>query len=451
MRIEMPIDVEYVLNKLTENGHDAYIVGGCVRDSIMNRVPKDWDVTTSANPEEVISLFEKTIPTGLKHGTVTVIVGDSHIEVTTFRIDGEYSDNRKPDEVIFTNSLEEDLKRRDFTINAMAYNDEDGLIDLFDGITDIEYKLIRFVGEPEERIEEDALRMLRAIRFCSQLGFRLDIYSFNAIVKNHWKINNVSKERIAMELNKILLSDKPSIGLENLHVTELLKEISYELELCDINQNNPYHIHGLFKHIKIATDCIENKLHLRLSAFLHDIGKPHVITTDENHINHFYDHAKVSADMSRGFLKRLKYDNKTIDTVCKLVYHHDRQITATESSVKRTLNKLNGDVQLFRDLIELKIADSLAQNPIYTRERLKNAQDILNMLDYVIEKEQAFKVKHLKINGFDLIKIGFMKKEIGDTLDVLLEQVMSGKLENEHDKLIKFAQCSYDFKLFGDK
>lgn len=443
MRIEMPIDVEHVINTLKNNGHDAYIVGGCVRDSIMNRIPNDWDITTSATPDEVINLFDKTIPTGLKHGTITVVIADSHIEVTTFRIDGKYSDNRKPDEVTFTNSLEEDLKRRDFTINAMVYNHEEGLIDIFNGQQDIESGLIKFVGEAEERIEEDALRMLRAVRFCSQLKFRLDICAFNAIDKNGWKLVGISGERIAMELNKILLSDRPSIGIQCLENTGLLGEISYELEYCDIPQNNPYHVYGVLKHLKVTTDCIENKLHLRLAALLHDIGKPYVITTDENHIDHFYDHAKTSADMTRVLLRRLRYDNKTVETVCKLVYNHDRQISNTETSIKRTLNRLDGDVQLFRDLIELKIADSLAQNPVYTRERLKHANDILVTLDKIIEQEQAFKVSQLNINGNDLIKIGFKGREIGDILNVLLEQVITGRLPNTYDRLFEFSKLSF--------
>lgn len=443
MRIEMPIDVEYVINTLKNNGHDAYIVGGCVRDSILNMIPNDWDITTSATPDEVMNLFDKTIPTGLKHGTVTVVIENSHIEITTFRIDGKYSDNRKPDEVTFANSLEEDLKRRDFTINAMAYNHEEGLIDIFNGREDIESGLIRFVGDANERIEEDALRMLRAVRFCSQLKFRLDIHAFNAINKNSWKLIKISGERISMEFNKILLSERPSIGIQCLEDTGLLGDVSWQLEHCDIPQNNPYHIYGVLKHLMVTTDCIDNKLHLRLAALLHDIGKPYVVTTDKNNINHFYDHAKNSADMARIFLKKLRYDNKTIDTVCKLIYHHDREINNTETSVKRTLAKLDGDVQLFRDLIELKIADSLAQNPIYTRQRLKHANDLLITLDKVIEQQQAFKVNQLDINGFDLIKIGFRGKEIGEILNALLEQVISGRLPNTRERLCEFSKLTY--------
>lgn len=450
MKIEMPNEVRIVLDKLKENGYEGYLVGGCVRDSIMNRVPNDWDITTNAKPEQIMDVFENTIPTGLKYGTITVVIDDFNIEVTTYRTDGFYADGRHPDTINFANSLEEDLKRRDFTINAMAYNDEYGLIDLFDGKQDIKEGIIKFIGEPIDRIEEDSLRMLRAVRFCSQLNFRIDYIGFNAILENSWKLIRISKERVSGELNKILLSDRPSIGINCLDQTGLLHSISFELANCDIPQNNPYHVYGLLKHLMVTTDCIENKLHLRLSALLHDIGKPEVISTDENNIDHFYDHVKASESIARMLLTTLKYDNKTIDKVCKLILYHDRQIGNSELSIKRTLNLLDGDVALFKDLIELKIADSLAQNPLYTRERLNHANNILKTLENIIMEEQAFKVKHLKINGFDLIKIGFRGRQIGEILKVLLEQVMSGRLQNTNEQLAEYSKLIYNSNILGE-
>lgn len=450
-KINIPNNINKVLETLMNNGYEAYVVGGCVRDSILNRVPKDWDVTTNALPEDVIKLFDKTIPTGLKHGTVTVVINNENIEVTTYRIDGDYLDNRKPESVIFTNNLQEDLARRDLTINAMAYNYKNGLIDIFNGLEDINDKVIRFVGNPNLRIEEDALRMLRAIRFSSQLGFKLDFRGYTAIRSNAQSILNISNERIQSELNKILLSDHMNVGLHLLDSTNLLTCILPELIKCKIPQNNPYHIYSVFEHSLCATTCIENELHLKLAALFHDIGKPYCISIDEDGIHHFYGHEHESARIAYDILRSLRYDNKTINHVILLIKFHDVTIGENKKSIKRLLNKLKGDSELFKDLLKLKSADILSQNPKYTKDRLIKLQNVECILNQILTEQQAFTVKDLNISGYDLLEIGFKGKEIGIVLNKLLDRVIEDEELNIHAKLYSLAELDFQMLRKGEK
>lgn len=437
VRIEMPQDVKFIINTLMNNGYEACIVGGCVRDSILNKAPKDWDITTKAKPEEVIKLFDKVVLTGLKHGTVTVIVNKENYEVTTYRTDGEYEDNRHPKDVQFVSSLKEDLARRDFTINAMAYNEKDGLVDYFGGMKDLNDKIIKTVGEAKKRFNEDALRMLRAIRFSAQLDFNIDENLLNTVKELKDNIKNISKERIRDEFNKILLNDPRRIDI--LRKCELLEYIIQGISaIYDFKQNNPYHVHDLYNHTIIATQSIDPVLHLRLTMILHDLGKVKTKTIDETGSYHFYAHAKKSVEMAEKILKNLKYDNETKSKVLTLIQYHDCTLK-TKISIKRMLSRIGEN--LLRDLIKVQKADVLSQNPIYIKERLANLVDVENILNSILIQNECFNLKDLKLNGEDLISLGFNKgKEIGKTLNYLLELVLKDPSLNEKEGLINIVK-----------
>lgn len=437
VKIYIPQDVKFIINTLMNNGYESYIVGGCVRDSILEKHPKDWDITTKANPEEVVKLFDKVVLTGLKHGTVTVMINREAYEVTTYRTDGEYEDNRHPKEVKFVSSLKEDLARRDFTINAMAYNEKDGLIDYFGGMEDLNNKIIKTVGEPKKRFNEDALRMLRAIRFSAQLSFKIDKNVLFTIKELKDNIKNISKERIREEFNKTLLSDPRKIDV--LKECEILECIIPGINnLYNFNQNNDYHIYDLYNHTLVATEAIESSLHLRLTMMLHDFGKTKTKTTDESGISHYYVHAKESVEMAQNILKGLKYDNETINKVLILILYHDCTLKS-KLSVKRMLNKI-GEV-LLRDLIKIQRADILAQNPVYANHRLLNLIEIESKLDSILTQNECFNLKDLMLNGEDLINLGFDKgKEIGETLKYLLDKVIENPKLNQKEELIKLAK-----------
>lgn len=430
IEINIPKDVKKILNMLKENGYEAYIVGGCVRDSILKRNPNDWDITTNAKPEEVIKLFDKVILTGIKHGTVTIVINKQSYEVTTYRTDGEYEDNRRPKEVKFVRDLKEDLARRDFTINAMAYNEEDGLVDYFDGIIDLNNKIIRTVGDAKKRFSEDALRMLRAIRFSSQLDFIIDKNILLAIKELKNNINNISKERIREEFNKILISNPG-----NINVLKECKLLDYIIpfigEIYDLDKEN------LYNHIIISTESIEPILHLRLTMLLHEIGKFNREIKCENSIS------KQTPDdestlIAEKILKGLKYDNDTINKVLTLICYHDSNLTS-KLSIKRILNKIGEE--LTRDLIKIQRAHILAQNSINKKERLENLDHIECKIDIIIDNGECFDLKNLNIDGKDLINLGFKKGiEIGDTLKYLLDLVIEEPGLNIKEKLIKKAK-----------
>lgn len=441
MKINLPLDVEYILNTLQSHNHQAYIVGGCVRDALLNKEPKDYDITTSALPEQVMEIFENNlhyiIPTGLQHGTVTLMLNSVPYEITTFRNDGEYTDCRRPETVLFTSNFHEDLSRRDFTINAMAYNHQEGLIDPLNGQVDLINKTIRCVGNPNNRFQEDTLRMMRAVRFANRLNFNIHAYTFNSIYKNSKLLNNISKERIATELNGILLSDHPNLTL--LLSSNLLQQFLPELSNCfKVQQNNPYHVYSVGRHIFESVKHIEPTLHLRLTMLLHDIAKPLTKTTDENGIDHFYEHNRIGADMATTILKRLRYDNHTIMKVRDLVLYHDAEIHPTTKSIKRWLNKTSEET--VRDLLKVKEADILAQNPIYYPDRHDKLKQIKILLDEILQEKQCFNKKDLAINGNDLIAMGFPEgKEIGRIIDELVEYVIDNPEINTKDMLEEYA------------
>lgn len=439
IKIDIPQDVEYIINELDKNSFEGYIVGGCVRDSILKRSPKDWDITTNAKPEEVIKIFKNcnVIPTGIQHGTVTIMINDIGYEVTTYRTEGEYSDGRHPDKVEFVSSLKEDLSRRDLTINSMAYNLKEGLIDYFDGVEDINNKIIRCVGDPYKRLNEDKLRAMRVIRFSAQLGFRIDTQTLSAIYDIEGNLKGVSIERVRDEFNKILISDSSKVN--TLYMTLLTDYFISELEKMEVNQNNPYHHLNLIDHTLLATDLIENELHLKLTMLLHDIGKLDTETLDENDTSHYYNHAVFSEQKAKEILTRMKYDNSTIEKVLTLIKYHDCTLES-DHSIKKMLNRIGEE--LLRDLIKVKWADILSQNIIYAKDRLLNLVEVQLKLNDILVKNECFSLKDLKVNGKDLMKELDLKggRHIGEILNYLLNRVLENPEMNNKEILISLAK-----------
>ncbi len=437
--IPLPAGVARALSMMENAGYEAFIVGGCVRDALMGIPPKDYDITTSALPEETKAVFReyRVIETGIQHGTVTVMMEGMPLEITTYRTEGTYSDNRHPDSVSFTTSLREDVARRDFTMNAIAYSPTRGLIDHFGGEADIRAGIIRCVGDPDTRFREDALRMMRGIRFASVLGFRIEENTAAAIRGNKERIPTVSAERIRVELTKLLCG----VNVKNVLMDwwDVLGVVIPEiLPMHNFDQKTPYHIYDVWEHTAVAVSETPPVTHLRLSAFLHDIGKPSSFFTDEKGIGHFYGHPAVSAEMAEKILARLKYDNVTRCRVITLVKEHDRIIEPTETAVKRALSRLTPEV--FFNLLAIKRADNLAQSPNY-RDRLETYEAIEAMAQDILEKNECISVAALAVNGNDLIALGMKPgKEIGEMLSHLLEQVIRGKLENEQEELLSYVK-----------
>ena len=441
LKIEIPSGANEIIHSLQNNGYEAFLVGGCVRDSILGRPIHDYDITTSATPDEMMEVFKdkRIIKTGLQHGTITIVINGEGYEVTTYRIDGNYSDSRRPDSVTFTRSLEEDLKRRDFTINAMAYNDEVGLIDPFNGMEDIKYNKIRCVGRAEDRFSEDALRILRAIRFASQLGFVLEPDTDWNISKMYKNLENISIERINSEFCKIAASSDFCVQIVLYHkvFSLFIPEIK---DMFGFQQNNPYHMYDVWNHTVHAIEyCESDDLVTRLAVFFHDIGKPHCYQDSEDGIRHFKGHGRVSADMTDKIMKRLRFDNDTREKVVELVYYHDATFEVGKKYVKRWLNKI-GEEQ-FRRLLNVRRADIKAQADINQETRLQKIDNIEYILEEVLQDDECFSLKDLAVNGKDLITIGYKPgKEIGEVLNNLLDSVISGEYINEKEKLLEIAE-----------
>lgn len=437
MNIELSRGAEKILDTLENAGYEAYVVGGAVRDSLMGKTPSDYDIATNAQPYQIKSLFSRTIDTGIKYGTVTVIDNKVGYEVTTYREEVGY-DMRRPQSVNYISSLDGDLKRRDFTVNAMAYNPKRGLADNYGGQNDLKNGIIRCVGDAEERFKEDALRMLRAVRFAACMGFEPDEETARAIRKCAVLIKNISAERIMSELNKILLCDRPE-RISLLYDTGLLRCILPELCKCfRTEQNNKYHIYNVGKHITEAVKYTPNDLVLRWAALLHDIGKPSCASCDSNGIYHFYGHHRESARMANDFLHKLRMDKDFIRDVIVLVENHDVRIEATPAGVKRMMARTGEE--LFFKLLLLQEADNRAKNPKYLDEKLSKLQEVYNIYSRIIAEGQPYTVSQLQINGRDMIKAGFRTgREIGDVLKLLLEEVVIDPSLNTRDYLIKRA------------
>ena len=438
MQIRLPDKVNKIIETLTAAGYEAYAVGGCIRDCVLGRTPNDWDITTSATPEETKSLFARTIDTGIKHGTVTVMLNKEGFEVTTYRIDGVYEDSRHPKAVTFTASLEEDLKRRDFTINAMAYNDKNGLVDIFGGIRDIEQGIIRCVGNAEERFTEDALRMLRAVRFSAQLGYQIDEETKCAIRKLAPNLKLISAERIQAELIKLVTSSHPDY-LRAAYETGITKQILPEFDLCmETPQNNPHHCYNVGEHILHSMLEIKPDKVLRLGMLFHDIGKPQTLTVDEDGITHNKGHSVTGEKMAREILRRLKFDNDTIDKVSKIVLYHDQEIGLTDSGVRRAVNRMGEEI--FPKLFAVRYADIQAQSDYHREEKLQKLAYIQELYNGICERQECLSLKDLAVTGSDLIALGMPAgKEIGAFLHELLEIVLEEPDRNSREELLSIC------------
>ena len=443
MKIELPRKVVLIIKNLQRHGYDAYAVGGCVRDSILNRKPEDWDITTSAKPEQVKRIFRRTVDTGIEHGTVTVLIGKDGFEVTTYRVDGLYEDGRHPKEVTFTSRLEEDLKRRDFTINAMAYNDDERLVDAFGGMRDLNYHLIRCVGDPKERFSEDALRILRAVRFSAQLAFPIEPETAEAIKSLAPNLEKISAERIQAELVKLLVSDHPE-RIQDACELGITKVVLPEWDdMVGVKQNTPHHKYDVAAHTVHALQNVKNDKVLRLTMLFHDMGKPVMKTTDENGRDHFKGHAIASEQIAKTVMKRLKFDNDTIRKVTKLVAYHDYRMEPTGANVRRAMHEIG--VELFPYYLAVRLADTKAQSSYERRGKLENIIQIIELYRNALRNKECVTLKDLAVTGTDLINLGIAPgKELGTLLNELLDMVIEDPAWNQKGKL-----CDYVKERFG--
>ena len=378
MKIALPRKVMMIINNLQLHGYEAFAVGGCVRDSILARRPEDWDITTSARPEEIKKLFRRTVDTGIEHGTVTVLIGKDSFEVTTYRVDGAYEDSRHPKEVRFTSRLEEDLQRRDFTINAMAYNDEVRLVDVFGGMKDLNHHLIRCVGDPRERFSEDALRILRAVRFSAQLNFPIETETADAVRELAPTLEKISAERIQTELVKLLVSPHPE-RIQDAYELGITKVILPEWDtMVGVEQNTPHHKYDVAQHTLHALKNVKRDKILRLTMLFHDMGKPSMRTTDENGRDHFKGHALVSEEIARKVMRRLKFDNETVKKVSRLVCYHDYRVEATPENVRRAMNRIGVEYRGYETALPAGASEWRVRHPEAARCRRERAHGAWN-------------------------------------------------------------------------
>ncbi len=450
MNFHIPQKVNDIIEELMQHGYEAYAVGGCVRDMVLGREPEDWDITTSATPYEVKKIFRRTVDTGIVHGTVTVLMEKEHYEVTTYRLDGEYEDNRHPKQVEFTSSLVEDLKRRDFTINAMAYNEKEGFIDLFGGMEDLNKGLIRCVGSAEERFDEDALRILRAVRFSAQLGFTIEEDTLCAIEAKAENLMNISAERIRVELTKLLISDHPN-RLRLLYELGITSVVFPEFDaMMKTEQKNIHHIYSVGDHtihavsevaggLKEQRFEIRERTILRWTMLLHDIEKPNTITLGKDGQNHFFGHQEKGALTAKNILRRLKFDNDTIDAVVHLIRWHDYRFVLTSAGMRKAASKIGKEYMEL--LFEVNRADTSAKNPQHTKEKFDRIATARQLYREIIDKEECVSLKELQINGKDLITIGMKPgKKMGELLNSLLSEVLDNPSLNDRDTLLTITK-----------
>ena len=440
MKIELPDKIVFVLNTLEAAGYEAFVVGGCVRDCVLGIEPQDYDVTTNALPEQTLECFSgyTVIKTGIKHGTVTLVLDGENIEITTYRIDENYTDNRHPETVRFTSNLKDDVKRRDFTVNSMAYNPKFGLVDYFGGLEDARKGVISCVGVPDVRFNEDGLRVLRAIRFASVLGFKIDDSTAKSVHKSKSLLLNISAERIFSEFKKMLCGQSaPSVLREFVDVVGVF--IPEILETVGFEQHTRYHCYDVFEHILSCIGNVEPDHILRLAAFFHDIGKPNTFSLDDSDNGHFYGHNEVGEEIASRVLLRLKADNYTRNAVKFLVREHGRQIENTSKSVRRLISKFgfNGSVML----LKIKRADIIALAPEYRAVGAAKIDALEETVLKIYRSESCFSVKSLHINGSDIITLGVNEgKEIGEILNRVLDAVLNEEVINERESLLKFAE-----------
>jgi len=432
----LPKKVVYIIGLLEDAGYEAYAVGGAVRDSIMGITANDWDITTSALPDEVKAVFADfdVIETGIKHGTVTVLIDGEPFEITTYRVESQYSDHRHPDFVDFSRNLKDDLRRRDFTMNAIAFSPS-GFIDPFGGQEDIKNRVIRCVGNADERFDEDALRILRAARFSSVLGFKIDGSTRTAMSKSKAFLRGISAERVFTELKKLLCGQNVFAVLDGCR--DVVFEVIPELCACDgFDQRTPHHVHDVYGHIIRSVEAVRCDVTLRLAMLLHDVAKPECFFLGDDKKGHFYGHHKLSAEAARTILRRLKCDNDTLDDVVFLIENHMTELRPEKKLVKRRLGRM-GERRL-RMLVEVQKADTIGCG---TGENMDKLFEYEKLIDEVVEEGLCFSLKSLALNGRDIIDEGIARgAQIGKVLDYLLECVIEEKVENSREKLIEQAK-----------
>lgn len=435
MEIRIPEEVGRIIGILEENGYEAYAVGGCVRDSLLHRIPEDWDITTSAMPAQVKALFRRTVDTGIAHGTVTVLMGKKGFEVTTYRLDGDYEDSRHPKQVTYTKSLEEDLKRRDFTINAMAYNPRTGLVDLLGGEEDLKKKRIRCVGSARERFSEDALRILRAIRFSAQLGFSIEEETKKAACELVPTLTKISRERIQAEITKLLISDNPQYFRE-LYEAGITGQIFSEFDvMMKTGQNTPYHCYTVGEHTLAMLGFVGASPVLRWTALLHDCGKPWSCQVEPSGREHFKGHEKEGAKRARKILKELKFDNDTIDQVTKLITWHVARFDGGKYEIRRCLNQIGPG--LFPLLLEVDAADALAKAAEFQDESLRRCARVRALYQEILAEGDCFRLDQLAVSGRDLKEAGMEPgPEMGAVLKRMLDEVMREPSRNTKEYLL---------------
>ena len=430
MKLLLPPKVKMILGILSENGYEAYVVGGCVRDSILARNPSDWDITTSAKPEDVCRIFHRTVGTGLKHGTVTVLIGDEQFEVTTYRGTAGHSEENTPD-------LVQDLLHRDFTINAMAYNDKSGLVDIVDGMNDLQRKVVRCVGEPDDRFDEDPLRILRAFRFAAETGFSIDRNTADRIPYFADRLRNVSGERIRDELVKILVSRNPEYWME-LYKTGITAAVMPEFDLCmETPQNTPHHFYDVGTHTVKTLMAIEPDRILRLTMLMHDFGKPAMRFHDRLGRDHFKGHAAKSADIARDIMKRLRFDRETINKVCKLIYYHDYRPEPDPKAVRKAVYLIGPE--LFPLYIKVQWADNCGKSLYKRKEKQERVTWVARVYEQIMAEKPCLSRKELAINGEDLRELGIRGRETGDILESALLMVLDEPEMNNREVLLKYA------------
>ncbi|NCC53904.1 MAG: CCA tRNA nucleotidyltransferase [Erysipelotrichia bacterium] len=443
MNVQFAPIIHQLFQIFKQNGYRLYLVGGCVRDFLMHRCFTDYDMCTNATPDEMITLAKKhdikIIPTGIKHGTLTFILEHVPIEITTFRTESEYEKNRFPKAVQFSDDLQEDIKRRDFTMNAICM-DETTIYDFFDGQGDIENKLIRCVGDANSRFQEDALRMLRCLRFSFTLNFAIEMNTWKAIQDNAPLLNNISKERIRDELCKMLMSDHQDILLI-LKEAKVLDIILPEfIATYDCSQETKWHIYDVFHHMNAVMNASKGySLSMKLALLLHDITKPAHKTIDEKGNAHFMGHAHSAAILAKQILKRLKFDKATIKEVSTMIEYHDYYMYDTKKSVHKLMYKLNGDFIMAYQILKIQLADNMGKNQVQCTLKNRMIYSVTIMLKEMEKNHECFTIKDLQINGNDLKTIGYSEKEIGQVLHYLLKYVLNQQEKNTKEDLLKAA------------
>ena len=448
MQFSIPQNVKSIIRRLEDEGFEAYAVGGCVRDSFLGLKPQDWDITTNALPEQIKKLYRRTVDIGIEHGTVKIMIGNEGYEVTTYRVDGEYEDSRHPKQVTFTGELAEDLKRRDFTINAMAYNDRTGIIDLFGGMEDLKNKIIRAVGDPRERFSEDALRMLRALRFSARFGFEIEKSTREAIKELAPTLTRISAERIREEFEKLILSDNPDrmILASGLGISKYFLPEWDDMLSCA--QNSPHHFTDVGNHTIVAMNYLVEKYKdlnpidmriVRIATFFHDVGKPVMKFTGEDGVDHFTHHPEKGAQMTKEILKRLKYDNDTIAKVYKLVYFHDARPELTKPSVRRFM--VDAGPQNMQNLLVIKYVDLWAHAKYQWDEKVMNVKKLDEMYREIFEDGDCLSLRDLEISGSDVMALGVKRgPDVGEILNKLFDRVLTEPSRNNRDYLLDAAK-----------